>query len=70
MKKVDKPWGSEIWWAHSKGKYMGKILHIKKGHRLSLQYHTEKEETIYVLTGRLKLTYSNATDVELKQCFM
>ena len=54
MKKVDKPWGSEIWWAHSKGKYMGKILNIKKGHRLSLQYHTEKEETIYVLTGRLK----------------
>jgi mannose-6-phosphate isomerase len=70
MKKVDKPWGSEVWWAHAQGKYMGKILHVKKGHRLSLQYHTDKEETIYVLKGRLKLTYSVARDGELKQCFL
>jgi mannose-6-phosphate isomerase len=70
MKKVDKPWGSEVWWAHAQGKYMGKILHIKDGHRLSLQYHTNKEETIYVLKGRLRLTYSATRDGELKQCLM
>ncbi len=70
MKKVDKPWGSEVWWAHAKGKYMGKILHIKDGNRLSLQYHTNKEETIYVLKGRLKLIYSTTRDGELKQCLM
>ena len=59
MKKVDKPWGREVWWAHAKGKYMGKILEIKKGNRLSLQYHNYKDETIYVLKGVLKLIYSD-----------
>ena len=68
MKKVDKPWGNEIWWAHAKDKYMGKIINIKQGHRLSLQYHQQKEETIYVLSGRLKLTYSETRDGEIKQC--
>jgi len=70
MKKVDKPWGNEIWWAHVAGKYMGKILNIKKGHRLSLQFHKHKEETIYVLSGRLKLTYSATRDGEIKSCIM
>ena len=55
MKTVEKPWGREIWWAHAKGKYMGKTLEIKDGHRLSLQYHNDKDETIYVLKGRLTL---------------
>ena len=70
MKKIDKPWGNEIWWAHVDGRYMGKILNINKGHRLSLQYHQNKEETIYVLKGRLKLTYSTTKDGELKECIM
>ena len=70
MKKVDKPWGNEIWWAHVKDKYMGKILNIKQGHRLSLQYHEQKEETIYVLSGRLKLTYSETRNGEIKQCIV
>lgn len=70
MKKVDKPWGNEIWWAHAKDKYMGKIINIKQGHRLSLQYHQQKEETIYVLSGRLKLTYSETRNGEIKQCIM
>lgn len=59
MKIVDKPWGREIWWAHAKGKYMGKTLEIKDGHRLSLQYHNEKDETIYVLKGTLTLLHSS-----------
>ena len=58
-KVVDKPWGSEIWWAHAEGRYMGKTLYIKEGHRLSLQLHEKKDETIYVLQGRLKLIYGN-----------
>lgn len=52
----DKPWGREIWFAHTK-KYAGKILEIKKGHRYSLQYHEKKEETQYVLKGKIKFTY-------------
>lgn len=54
IKRVDKPWGYEEIWAHT-SKYVGKLLHIKKGSRLSLQYHEVKEETIYVLEGTLIL---------------
>ena len=52
--RVEKPWGYEEIWAHT-DKYVGKLLHIKKGCRLSLQYHEVKEETIYVLQGTLTL---------------
>lgn len=53
-RRIEKPWGHEIWWA-STDHYVGKILHVNKGHRLSLQYHEKKDETCYVLTGRLIL---------------
>jgi len=52
--KVDKPWGHEIRWAVNE-KYLGKILHISRGKRLSKQYHKIKDETIYVLNGVLIL---------------
>jgi len=53
MKKViQKPWGCEIIWAETEN-YVSKLIKIKKGHRLSLQYHEKKEETIYVLEGYL-----------------
>ena len=52
--KVIKPWGFETRWAITE-KYLGKILHINAGHRLSLQYHEVKDESIYVLKGVLKL---------------
>jgi quercetin dioxygenase-like cupin family protein len=53
---VDKPWGHELIWAHTE-RYVGKILHIKKGERLSLQYHVHKDETIMVLAGRMELEF-------------
>ena len=53
-RRVEKPWGHEIWWAAT-DQYVGKILHVNKGHRLSLQYHEKKDETSYVLSGRLIL---------------
>jgi mannose-6-phosphate isomerase len=53
-RRVDKPWGYEIWWAAT-DQYVGKILHVNKGHRLSLQYHEKKDESCYVLSGRLIL---------------
>ena len=52
--KVEKPWGHEIRWAVNE-KYIGKILHIKRGGRLSRQYHDVKDETIYVQNGVLIL---------------
>ena len=53
MTRVEKPWGYELIWAKT-DKYVGKILHINKGHQLSLQYHKLKEETIYVQSGKLQ----------------
>lgn len=55
-KIVDKPWGNELIWAVT-DRYVGKILHIKKGHSLSLQYHNQKDETVMVLTGKLKFVH-------------
>ncbi len=52
--RVEKPWGYELWWAHTE-KYVGKLLHVKAGHRLSLQYHRVKDETIHLLAGELLL---------------
>tara|TARA_Y100001973_G_C5079514_1_gene271762 strand:- start:446 stop:814 length:369 start_codon:yes stop_codon:yes gene_type:complete len=51
---VLKPWGHEIRFAEN-SKYLGKILYIAKGHRLSRQYHTLKDETIFVQHGTLML---------------
>ena len=51
--RVEKPWGHELIWAHTE-RYVGKILHIKAGHALSLQYHQRKDETVHVLKGRMR----------------
>ena len=59
MRKIEKPWGYEEIWAETDS-YVGKILTILPGHRLSLQYHEKKEETIYVLEGTLKLWESES----------
>jgi mannose-6-phosphate isomerase len=53
--RVEKPWGHELWWAQTDA-YAGKLLHVKAGHALSLQLHREKDESSYVLSGRLLLT--------------
>jgi mannose-6-phosphate isomerase-like protein (cupin superfamily) len=53
-KIVEKPWGHEIIWAHTE-RYVGKVLHIKKGESLSYQYHVVKDETIRLLSGVLEM---------------
>lgn len=50
--KVPKPWGHEIIWAKT-DRYVGKILHVKAGHALSVQYHDRKDETVHLLSGEL-----------------
>ena len=61
-KRVPKPWGHELWWAQAE-RYVGKLLVIEKGKRLSLQYHKKKHETIFTLRGRLKLRLGARTRV-------
>lgn len=51
---VQKPWGYEIWYAWT-DQYVGKIIHVNAGQRLSLQYHNQKDETSYLLHGKMKL---------------
>ena len=53
-RRVEKPWGYELVWAQSE-RYLGKELYVREGHALSLQYHTVKDETIYVQRGRIEL---------------
>ena len=50
--RVEKPWGYELHWAKT-DRYVGKVIHINKGHALSLQYHNIKDETIYLWSGKL-----------------
>ena len=52
VRRVDKPWGYELHWAIT-DRYVGKIIHVNKGHALSLQYHNVKDETIFLWSGRL-----------------
>ena len=59
---IKKPWGHEIIWARTED-YVGKLLHINAGHRLSKQYHKIKEETVYVLEGTL-LNYLEDDSIE------
>lgn len=54
MRQIMKPWGYEIIWAHTQ-QYVGKILFVKAGHKLSLQYHQVKDETIFLKEGSVLL---------------
>jgi mannose-6-phosphate isomerase-like protein (cupin superfamily) len=54
VRKVDKPWGHELIWALT-GRYCGKVLFVKAGCALSLQFHREKDESWLVQAGRAKL---------------
>ena len=60
--KVNKPWGYELRWAIT-DKYLGKILRIEPGQKLSRQYHSEKDESIYVLQGILVLELGSRDNI-------
>ena len=61
---ITKPWGWEEIWGNVPGKYLGKTLHINMNNRLSLQYHKEKEETIYVIRGVLTLVIHDQQETD------
>ena len=58
--KVDKPWGYELRWAIT-DRYLGKLIHIDGGHSLSLQYHVQKDESIFIASGLLELVLEDDT---------
>ena len=65
-RRVDKPWGHEIIWAEN-DLYVGKILHVRAGEALSLQYHRVKDETLFLVSGRVRVEYGRAAD-DLREC--
>ena len=56
---IEKPWGWELIWAHA-DLYVGKILFVRSGESLSLQFHRKKDESWYVERGRAKLELGDA----------
>jgi mannose-6-phosphate isomerase-like protein (cupin superfamily) len=64
MRRVDKPWGYEIVWAETP-RYVGKILHIAAGQKLSRQYHVKKDETFLVESGEMDLEVGQGADLEV-----
>lgn len=52
-------WGREVLVAHAHGKYIGKVLTIKAGHKGGLQKHRVKDETAYIVSGQLMFRYDN-----------
>ena len=61
MRRVEKPWGYELIWAETP-RYVGKILHIAAGQRLSRQYHNRKDETFLVQAGEMDLEVGDGAD--------
>jgi mannose-6-phosphate isomerase len=65
-RKVEKPWGHELIWAEAK-EYVGKVLFVKAGESLSLQFHRVKDESWLVQDGRAKLELGSAGDAMLEE---
>ena len=61
IRKIDKPWGYELHWVPADAPYMGKLLHIKAGARLSLQLHDQKQESWFLMTGQAKVIWDDAS---------
>ena len=66
VRRVDKPWGYELIWALT-DTYCGKVLFVKAGHSLSLQFHRQKEESWLVQSGRAKLELGDAGQAALAE---
>jgi mannose-6-phosphate isomerase len=72
---VEKPWGHELIWALS-DRYCGKLIFVRAGHSLSLQYHERKDESWYVQAGRAELELATVetddrcrTEIQAGDCF-
>lgn len=59
VKRVEKPWGFELHWVPADAPYLGKLLHINEGARLSLQVHDEKQESWFIISGQGAVIWEN-----------
>ena len=73
IKRIEKPWGYELHWVPDSKPYMGKIIHINAGARLSLQTHDQKQESWFLKNGRAKIIWDdekgNLVEEEMKPGF-
>jgi mannose-6-phosphate isomerase len=67
VKRTEKPWGWELLWTPPGLPYVGKVLHVFEGHRMSLQVHEDKRESWLLVSGRAKVVWEN-TEGELEEC--
>jgi mannose-6-phosphate isomerase len=69
-RRIEKPWGWELHWTPEDAPYMGKVLHINAGARLSLQLHDEKRESWTLISGRAAVVWEDSsgelTETELE----
>ena len=65
-RRVDKPWGWELIWAET-DRYVGKVLFVRAGESLSLQFHRVKDEAWFVQSGRARIELGNAGEAVLKE---
>jgi mannose-6-phosphate isomerase-like protein (cupin superfamily) len=66
VRRVEKPWGYELIWAAT-DEYVGKVLFVRAGESLSLQFHREKDESWLVQTGRAKVELGDAGETVLHE---
>jgi mannose-6-phosphate isomerase len=64
--RVEKPWGYELHWAKT-DRYVGKLIHVNAGQALSLQYHNQKDETIYLHAGLLLFEVQEGGELTKRQ---
>ena len=64
MRRVEKPWGYELVWAET-DRYVGKILHITAGQKLSRQYHVKKDETFLIESGEMDLEIGQGPETKV-----
>lgn len=61
IRKITKPWGYELHFVAEGAPYMGKLIHINAGARLSLQVHDEKTESWFVISGKAAAEWENSS---------
>ena len=69
VRRVEKPWGYELHWVPDGFPYMGKVLHLDEGKRMSLQVHDEKQETFFMFEGEMICELED-TEGEMEQVVM